>query len=116
VMRFELPLEPLNRAGVSWTSIFPSEFVQELPNLLTRLRALGLVMQDGITHTATAKGRRLCALSQSRITRQRALKAPKWVNLSVEVRDYQPVRLGALLSCRESSSNENRGTENDGGL
>lgn len=46
----------------------------------------------------------------------RCLPAPKWLNLSVEVRDYQPVRLGALLSDRESSSNENRGTENNGGL
>lgn len=71
---FELPGDSLDRAGDSWTSIFPFEFVQELPNLLTRLKALGLVMQDRVTYTVTAKGRRLCALSQSRITRQRALK------------------------------------------
>jgi hypothetical protein len=58
----------------AWSSFLPWTFVDEVPNLLVRLKALGYLTQAGTTWTLTAKGRKIRSQSQARITRRGALR------------------------------------------
>src|SRR5205823_6432744 len=62
----------------------PWNFVEELPQLLIRLKALGYLTQMGTTWSLTARGRKVRGQSQGRITRTAALRVVDRLNQRIK--------------------------------